>query len=186
MPPLHRFVIAACVAFLSGCASAAAGTRNGIAPSTQAFDVLSTLAGEWEEAAAANGGLRERVSYRLIANGTVLVETWTLRSGHESMTVYYLDGLDLMATHYCPQGNQPRLRLAQIVEGGLLFTIRDGSNLEREGRSHQHEFWLRADNPNTFRRSEVYVENGVLTAPEHASADGATTYHRMPSQPPSP
>ena len=77
--------------------------------SQAAFARLSGLVGAW------NGTLPDgrvhAVSYRLTAGDTVLVETWTMSPTRESMTMYHLDGDALIATHYCPQGTQPRLQL---------------------------------------------------------------------------
>src|SRR5262245_5708255 len=98
------------------CAAAAIGTGQAGATSVAmqlrapaVFEQRKTLVGEWQGATAE--GRQLSVSYRLTAGGTVLVETWTLGPGRESMTLYHLDRDDLVATHYCPIGNQPSLRL---------------------------------------------------------------------------
>ena len=49
--------------------------------------------------------------FKLTAAGSVLHETLFPGSGHEMMSVYHLDGSDLICTHYCALGNQPRLKL---------------------------------------------------------------------------
>ena len=74
----------------------------------QAFQALKSLVGAWQGRTEA--GRTFLVSYRLTANDTVLVETWTMSPTRQSMTVYHMDGDGLIATHYCPQGNQPRLQ----------------------------------------------------------------------------
>jgi hypothetical protein len=75
------------------------------------FAKLQTLVGEWEGKTEAGRVLK--VSYRLTANNTVLVETWTLGPQRESLTLYHMDNESLIATHYCALGNQPRLRLKE-------------------------------------------------------------------------
>lgn len=72
------------------------------------FNQLKSLVGAWE--GKTETGRLLRVDYKLSAGETVLVETWTLGAGRESMTLYHMDNQDLVATHYCPIGNQPRLR----------------------------------------------------------------------------
>jgi hypothetical protein len=109
------------------------------------------------------------------------VETWTLGPNRESLTLYSTSGSDLMATHYCPQGNQPRLRL---VRGGdpatLRFTFVDGGNLDVRGKSHQRAFWMRFDGPDSFTRSETYVENRSTPAEiARTPAEAPITYARM-------
>ena len=102
-----------------------------------------------------------KVSYRLTANNTVLVETWTLGPKRESLTLYHLDNESLIATHYCALGNQPRLR---FKEGGSasLFTFEfvSATNLPKPELAHQHRFEMELLQPNSFARSETYLENG--------------------------
>ena len=122
------------------------------------FERLGALAGSWS--GTTSGGKTHRVSYRTTAAGSVLIETWTLGAGRESMTLYALDGERLLATHYCPQGNQPRLVYTGTdAAGRAQFRFLDGSNLHVPGRSHQQAFWIRLDGTQEFTRSETYVEN---------------------------
>ncbi len=147
-----------------------------------AFIQLSSLVGVWD--GKFEDGRPHRVSYRLTAGGTVLIETWTLGPARESLTLYHLDGDALMATHYCPQGNQPRLQLSHTTgpKERLSFVFRDGGNLHVQGKSHQHAFWIELKGPDAFVRSETYVENGSSAAAiAEAPVDAAITYTRAPS-----
>ena len=146
-----------------------------------AFKQLSSLVGAWE--GKFEDGRSHSVSYRLTAGGTVLVETWTLGPGRESMTLYHMDGETLVADHYCPQGNTPRLVL---TKGGgadrLSFVFRDGTNLQVKGKSHQHAFWIKLNGQNSFVRGETYVENGSTpTEAANMKPGAAITYTRMAS-----
>lgn len=127
-------------------------------PTVRVFKQLSGLVGDWS--GKSPGGRENKVNYRLTAGGTVLVETWTLSSGRESMTLYHIDGETLMATHYCPQGNQPRLVLMPDDEK-LNFAFLDGTNLHVPGKSHQYRFWLKINDKDHFQRNEIYVENNA-------------------------
>ena len=146
-----------------------------------AFKQLSSLVGTWE--GKFEDGRPHSVSYRLTAGGSVLVETWTLGPGRESMTLYHMDGETLVADHYCPQGNTPRLVL---TKGGgadrLSFVFRDGTNLQVKGKSHQRAFWIKVNGKNSFERGETYVENGGPSADAANMSPGkAVTYTRMAS-----
>jgi hypothetical protein len=171
-------VSALSVLLLSGSCT----TKESSHPNTAtAFEHLKSLVGNWE--GAFPDGRKHTVSYRLTAADSVLVETWTLGPDRESMTLYSTDGSNLIATHFCPQGNQPRLRLVQGNDPNKLsFEFLDGINLQVEGKEHQHAFWLRIDGPNTFTRSETYVKNNS-TASEIAatSPEEAITYTRTAS-----
>jgi hypothetical protein len=124
-----------------------------------AFTQLQTLAGEWEGKTEA--GRLLKVSYRLTAAGTVLVETWTLGPQRESLTLYHMDNESLIATHYCPVGNQPRLRFKEGGSASLfVFEFVSATNLPKPEAAHQHRFEMELLQANSFARSETYLENG--------------------------
>ena len=84
----------------------------------------------------------------------------------QSMTVYTMDGDRLLATHYCPQGNAPRLRLEGIdASGAYRFEFVNGAHLQDPQGSHEHAFWLRIDAAGTITRGETYVRNGSAYDP---------------------
>lgn len=88
-----------------------------------AFERLKTFAGEWRIKDKPASPLRIR--FALTAGDTVLVESWERDGKPLSMTLYHRDGAMLIATHYCAQGNQPRLALAPVaVKAG---PIKEGS-----------------------------------------------------------
>ena len=107
------------------------------------------------------------VSYRLISGESTLVETWGVGSGHETMTVFHPDHEDLVLTHYCAQGNQPRLRVASASGDTVVFRFADVTNL-LPGKAVLVERTLRLG-PDTFDDTEVY--RGADGTPE------STTYH---------
>jgi hypothetical protein len=125
-----------------------------------AFAQLQTLVGEWE--GKTEKGRVLKVSYRLTANNSVLVETWTLGPQRESLTLYHMDNENLIATHYCPIGNQPRLR---FKEGGsasvFVFEFVSATNLPKPEAAHQHRFEMELLEANSLARSETYLENGA-------------------------
>lgn len=145
------------------------------------FARLGGLAGDWE--GTFSNGRRHTVNYRLSAGGTALIETWALAPGRESLTIYTLDGNNLVATHYCPQGTQPRLKLVAEREGRLQFELLDGGSLQVPGRSHQQTFWLQWNGGDTLARSETYVENGAAKADAKAE-DELVEYRRLVSAKP--
>jgi len=140
------------------CAASAAG-----ASSKDVFERLKTLSGDWHS--TTRGGATT-VNYRTIANGSSVVETWTMSPTRQSMTVYTMDGERLLATHYCPQGNAPRLQLVATDAGGAhRFAFLDGANLQNPSGSHEHAFWLRFDASGTLTRSETYIRNDASYDP---------------------
>ncbi|MFT3805321.1 hypothetical protein [Arenimonas sp.] len=138
-------------------ASLSAPARADEPSAAAVFEKLKTLQGHWR---SSKPDSKTTVEYRLIANGSVLVETWTMSPTRQSMTVYSLDGERLLATHYCPQGNAPRLVLAGTDESGThRFDFLDGSNLQNPEGFHEHAFTVRIDSPDALTRRETYIGN---------------------------
>ncbi len=109
-----------------------------LAPDTQAaWDSLKKLAGDWEGDA---GGSKTSVVYRVTANGNTVMETLFPGTPHEMITMYHLDGAQLVMTHYCSAGNQPHLRLdtESSKPGYLVFSFAGGSNLDPQKDGHIH------------------------------------------------
>lgn len=99
-----------------------------------AFEKLKTLVGEWEARDGISyGGKPIRISYKLVSQGTGVMETYTQVGVDviEMVTVYHLDGDKLVLTHFCAVNNQVRLRAEPPVEGAkeLRFSYVDASNL---------------------------------------------------------
>lgn len=113
---------------------------------------LSELVGTWRDADRPGSPLRIR--FYLTAGGTVLVESWEARGQPHSLTLYHRDGPDLIATHYCPQGNQPRLKLTPSGRS-LAFAFRDSTDLDA-GESHLHDLAFALTDPDRPLRSETY------------------------------
>lgn len=134
-----------------------ATTRAEATPPAAVFEQLKSLQGQWR---STKPGSRTTVEYRTIANGTVLVETWTMSPTRQSMTVYAMDGERLLATHYCPQGNQPRLVLdGTDADGTHRFEFLDGTNLQDPDGFHEHAFTIRLDGDAALTRRETYIGN---------------------------
>lgn len=95
------------------------------------------------------------IVFETTARGKIVVERWETAAGLHSITVYHLDGDAVVATHYCPQGNQPRLQSVPGDPDAIAFEFRDITGLD-EGESHQFalDYTVRGDG--ALLRSEVY------------------------------
>jgi len=123
----------------------------------EAFETLKGLVGHWKDTA---DGSPLVVEFRLTAGGSALVETWTMSGGRESLSIYHLDGDRLLATHYCPAGNQPRLQLSgQSADGRFHFEFESVTGLEDPADSHQHRLEVTAGQE-TLKRKDTYLSKG--------------------------
>src|SRR5262245_7059241 len=98
----------------------------------RALEQLKSLAGEWIETSPdghAKGATA--VSYRKTAGGSAVLEILFPGTEMEMASVYHLDGKNLVMTHYCMVGNQPRMQ-ARLTEDSkkIVFELVGGSNLD--------------------------------------------------------
>ena len=116
----------------------------------EAMEKMKGLVGVWE--GNDGDGNMITLSYRLVSNGTTLMETLDNSQEKESMiTMYHLDGGKLMMTHYCSMGNQPRMRLMTMTPTSLTFSFFDGTNLASKDDPHMHRLaitWVDKDHIN--------------------------------------
>jgi hypothetical protein len=126
------------------------------------WDRLKSLVGTWQRAEASTPASKAfRIRYRLISADTALVEEFGDPAKQPTQTVFHLDGDRLLATHYCAQGNQPRLRLrAGPASDVLVFEFLDATHLRSAADSHLVRLTFRWRDPDHLVREEVYAENG--------------------------
>ena len=125
-----------------------------MATADAAFQRLSGLEGEWAD--AGNPASPLRIRFYPTAGGTTLVEEWGVGAKTHSLTLYHRDGDTLIATHYCPQGNQPRLALARDAsDDEIAFTFRDATDLGA-GESALHDLGFDLSDPARIIRTESY------------------------------
>jgi hypothetical protein len=91
------------------------------------WEKLKSLAGEWT---AVVEGKPTTASYKVVSNGTALMETIDAPDHMQMITMYHPDGDALLMTHYCSIGNQPRMRAKGMESGKLDFRYVDASNVK--------------------------------------------------------
>lgn len=166
----HAKVAMIVIALLAMPAHAQSDEQGDLPSPAAQFERIRSWEGRWQVAEAP--GLQ--IVFELTARGTAMVERWETAAGLHSMTVYHLDGDAVVATHYCPQGNQPRLESGGASEGEVRFAFRDVTDLDA-GESHAHALWFTPGPAGTLRRSEVYrgeeglQEPGVYTLSRQSS-----------------
>jgi hypothetical protein len=112
-----------------------------------AYEALKGLAGTWEGTAMKEDGPPAKVVYTVSANGNVVTETLFPGTEHEMLTLYYLEGNDLRATHYCAMGNRPQFKLdpAASKPGELVFAFAGGLDPAKDGHVHAGTIRLQGD-----------------------------------------
>src|SRR5262249_7772350 len=102
------------------------------------FDRLKTLAGDWQVTAMENGKeMSAPLTFRLVSGGSVLESDLAPGMPHEMITMFHHDGGDLLTTHYCLTGNQPRFRATASVDANVIsFEFKDATNLPNPAAPH--------------------------------------------------
>jgi len=121
-------------------ATAVPARAQAVDPKT-AFERMKALAGTWE----GRGGHGQtdqdvRVVYRVASGGSVVQETQFPGSPHEMISMYHLADGQLVLTHYCAMGNQPKMKLdtkASTAER-LVFAFDGGTNFDPAKDGHVH------------------------------------------------
>lgn len=136
-------------------------------PSTTspAFDALKKLVGTWT--AQGPDGKEMQTQFKLTAGGSVLVETLFPGTPQEMVTVYHMDSGDLILTHYCMLGNQPRLKAASTKDTKkLMFKSVGGTNMKPED-AHMGQAVLTLIDDNNFEADWCSCSNGKADESHH-------------------
>jgi hypothetical protein len=127
---MNRFFALISLALL--CSFASAETAK------QAFDHLKSLAGEWKGTCSMGNDMPVKVTYKVTAGGSTIVETLFAGEPHEMMTMYHMDGDKLMLTHYCAAQNQPTLKWVASKDSKTMeFDFVSGTNMKLTD-THMH------------------------------------------------
>jgi ABC-type glycerol-3-phosphate transport system substrate-binding protein len=117
---------------LAAIAAAAAAVGSGAdAKPDPGWEKMKTLVGTWEGTVAEHPG-PVTVTYKLVSNGTSLMETMDVADHSETMiTMYAPDSPNgrIVATHYCAAGNQPRMAAKALKGNTLDFQFLDATNV---------------------------------------------------------
>jgi hypothetical protein len=157
----RRAVSLLVVALVAVTASARAGEKA--APvNAQRFEALKKLAGDWVQVGE-DGKPTDKVvsSIRVTSGGTAVLETIFPGTDHEMVSLYHMDGSDLLLTHYCCLGNQPRLRAEPSGEANkIVFTFAGGTNLKSNNDRHINGATFTLDGKDHFKAQWVCCQDG--------------------------
>ncbi|TPW17391.1 MAG: hypothetical protein FD129_398 [bacterium] len=118
-----------------------------------AFERLKLLEGTWEGTAGGDGDAHAAmVTWEVTAGGTAMIERQFAGTPDEMVSVYHRDGDDLVMTHYCAMGNQPRMRFDPGESASNLYTFRfnGGTNIGK-GATHVHAGTIHFVNANEMK-----------------------------------
>ena len=164
-------VLAALAAFAGAALAAPAPPAAAAKSASAAFEKFKALAGEW--VAAEDGEMFRKgdlvARYAVTAAGTALVETVFPGSPQEMVTVYHADGPDLVLTHYCMEGNQPRMRARNASGPRFDFKFDGGGSIDPRRDRHMNSASLELLGDDEIRTvwTELFEAKPVFVAQSH-------------------
>jgi hypothetical protein len=123
---------------------------------------LKKLAGTWVAADKDGKPTDQVVSVvKVSAAGSAVIETLFPGQAHEMVSVYHRDGADLVMTHYCALGNQPRMKAdPKAPANQIRWQFAGGTNLDPAKDKHMHEGTLTIIDDDHIEWSGVCWEGG--------------------------
>lgn len=118
---------------LTGCQSSSQGPVKAAGKASDhdralLLDQIKSLEGEWTMPGEDGKPVVASI-FTVSSNGSVVREIMFPGSPHEMTNVYHMDGSDLIMTHYCAMGNQPRMRGDATRQGEVALKFDSVTNL---------------------------------------------------------
>jgi len=111
----------------------------------------------------APGGPLASGRYEVGSGGTIVRELLFPGTEHEMLSVYHVVGGQLVATHYCAVGNQPRFKLKSATADELVFAFDGGTNFAPATDLHVHDGWIRFVAPDRLEEDWTVYKAGQQT-----------------------
>ena len=140
-----------------------AGGKLPAPPTNAGLEKMKKLAGTWL-LADKDGKPTDQVAsiIKVTAGGSAIHETLFPGQPHEMISVYTVEGGDLVMTHYCVLGNQPRMKAdPKSPANQIVWRFAGGANLDPKKDKHMHEATLTIVDDNRLEINGVGWENGA-------------------------
>jgi hypothetical protein len=164
---MKRIAIAVLIACLSVAGAVSAKDQPKAAASTTSstasadFDKLKDLAGEWISRSTTDPMHVARHTYRVVSNGSVVMLTTDVPNEGPMITMFYLDGPRLMATHFCGAKNQPRYVATNSTDPkSIVFKFKDGTNLDTARDGYMSAVTIQLGDSDHHAQQWTFTEKG--------------------------
>jgi hypothetical protein len=167
---LGGLVMAACAVGVRADEKPATAAAPSKATSHAGLERIKKLAGTWVAADKDGKPTDQVVSViKVTAGGSAVHETLFPGGPQEMLSVYHADGADLVMTHYCMLGNQPRMKAdPKSPANQIKWQFAGGTNLDPAKDMHMHEGTLTFVDDDHIEFSGVAWVGGT-PAPDHCA-----------------
>jgi hypothetical protein len=134
-------------------------------PANAGFARLKSLAGQWQGTSTESGKeVPVSTLFRVVSDGSALLNDLMRGTPHEMITMFHIDGNDLMATHYCAAHNQPRFLMAPSANPKVIdFEFKDATNLASPATPHMVRVKFTFVDANHHIEDWTFLANGQKT-----------------------
>jgi hypothetical protein len=148
---------------LAGYGDDKSGAKAPPPPAHAGLEKMKKLAGTWVAADKDGQPTDQVVSViKVTAGGSAVHETLFPGQPHEMVSVYTADGPDLVMTHFCVLGNQPRMKADPLSPANQIrWQFAGGSNLDPAKDKHMHEATLTIVGDDRIEVNGTGWENGA-------------------------
>jgi hypothetical protein len=139
------------------------GAKLPAPPTNAGLEKMKKLAGTWL-VADSDGKPTDQVAsiIKVTAGGSIVHETLFPGQPQEMVSIYTVSGPDLIMTHYCVLGNQPRMKAdPNSSENQIVFQFDGGGNLDPKKDKHMHEATLTFADDDHYEVKGTGWENGA-------------------------
>src|SRR5882724_8286116 len=166
MNMILRFLV--CGSMLCGLSAFVLGddkhAHSAPVPTNAGLEKMKSLVGTWVTADKDGKPTDEVVSVvKVTAGGSAVHETIFPGQPHEMVSLYTAEGPDLVMTHYCMLGNQPRMKAdsKSAAANKLNFEFAGGGNLGPKKDMHMHAATLTFVDADHIELEGIGWENGA-------------------------
>ena len=173
---MKRYLFIVLAAVISSSAISSAQDLPTIKTSAD-FDKLKRLVGDWKGKMKKPDGktIDVSVSYKVISNGSVLIEN-SVEDGTDMLTTFKDRFGKLTATHYCALGNQPMFTLGgKTTDSVLNFELDPACGL-KEGK---HKFVKSFKFTNESKSKDVLKVEYIVINEDKSTEKSSATYKRV-------
>lgn len=142
-------MLAGCHTGQKTCCSSEPAVVAPASPERQAATLgrLKTLEGTWVMTKS-NGqpvaeAERGTITFTTTSAGSAVREVMFPGAKHEMTNMYHMDGNDVVVTHYCAMGNQPRMRCTSAAGNELVFAFDSATNVRSSDEECMGELTVR-------------------------------------------
>jgi hypothetical protein len=127
----------------------------------KALDKFKSMVGTWEGKTPKGAPVED--IYSLTAGGTTVMEENKM-AGEDMLSLFYVNGSDLMMTHFCPSNNQPRMKATISPDlKTVSFDFLDATNLPNPQAGHMHHAIYVFSDPDHYSEEWTWLEAGKST-----------------------